>query len=192
MFLTGTSLAMTETMKESMIPHWVVIVHEENPEVAARLRQTYRTLSLVEIVLDRRQRERRRAPSLLGSERRGRDRRRATASRPQVTGASHRLVQRTAAYDVYEAESVVHAECPRCDAHLEVEMPRFGELPARIDLDVFHTLSHAHGVKHFVEAQAFRATGRSILACRLLARSTSLNGHGQAGRRLELALSPAR
>jgi len=87
---------------------------------------------------------------------------------------------RTDAYDVFEAESVARPACPHGNRHLEFERPRLGELPARIDLSVRHTPSDSCGVKHFVGVQAFRATGRSPLACRLAARVLSPNGSGRS------------
>ena len=158
------------TMAETSTPHWVVIVRRERADVYERLRRSFAGTTLVEIQLDRRRGERRNGGARDRSDRRRTERRRPAALRGAPMTGSHRLVQHTDAYQVLEAESRVLVECPRCQAPLELEMPRFGELPARLDLEVLHRTSESHGIKHFVEAQAYRATGRSLLACRLLAR----------------------
>ena len=153
---------------DTSTPHWVVVVHQDERDVYSRLRRAYDGLALVQVLLDRRDGQRRRAAEGPAGERRQADRRRSTL--PRAVSASHRLVQRTETHDVFEAASHAVASCPRCRARVEFELPRFGELPARLNLSVFHLPSESHRVKHFVEADAFRATGRSILACRLLAR----------------------
>jgi len=162
-------------------PHWVVVVHRDKPDVYPRLRRAYAGLALVQVLLDRRDGQRRRGAERPARERRQAERRRSTL--PRGVSASHRLVQHTETHDVFEAESRVIARCPECRARVEFELPRFGELPARLDLSVFHLPSENHRVKHFVEAEAFRATGRSILACRLLARlAGSVETPGSAAR----------
>ena len=158
------------TMADTNTPHWVVIVRRERTDVYERLRRTFGGTTLVEVLLERRAGERRKGSARDRSERRQTERRRPAALRGAPLTSSHRLVQHTEAYQVLEAESWVLMECPRCQAPLELEMPRFGELPARLDLEVLHQTSESHGIKHFVETQAYRATGRSLLACRLLAR----------------------
>jgi hypothetical protein len=49
-------------------------------------------------------------------------------------------------------------------------MPRFGELPARLDLEVVHGASGGSRLQHVVEARAYRPSGRPFLACRMVAR----------------------
>ncbi len=163
-------------------PTWVIVVRRDRPEVYTRLQRSFAGSPLVEVILERRERERRRGANPADTDRRRADRRQPADGRSPSSAGGRRFLQRTAAYDVLEIDARLLMRCPRCDASLEVEMPRFGELPARLDLDVLHAPSEAHGVKHFVEAQAFRETGRSILACRLLARRQDAgNGHVASG-----------
>jgi hypothetical protein len=46
---------------------------------------------------------------------------------------------------------------------LEFEMPRFPQPPARLEIQTIHTGDRASGVQHYVEIQAFSATGRPLL-----------------------------
>jgi hypothetical protein len=53
---------------------------------------------------------------------------------------------------------------------VSVEMPRFTAPPVRLDLTVVHEAIAPNRARHAVEVQSFSATGRVLLASRLLAR----------------------
>jgi hypothetical protein len=156
-------------MRDACPAHWLVVVRAEFPDAYARLMRTYAASPLIEVRLDRRQLERRQRTESVARERRQGDRRRIATG--GATGRTHRLIQRTEAYEIVEADSRARAQCPDCQGLVEFEMPRFGELPARVDLNVVHVLAAAQRAEHFVEIDALRATGRSMFACRLRARS---------------------
>jgi len=81
-------------------------------------------------------------------------RRRSTL--PRRVSASHRLVQRTETHDVVRGRVPRRRQLSAVPGSgFEFELPRFGELPARLNLSVFHLPSESHRVKHFVEADAF-------------------------------------
>jgi hypothetical protein len=50
-------------------------------------------------------------------------------------------------------------------------MPRFTEPPVRLDLTVVHETIAPNRTRHAIEVQSFSATGRVLLASRLLART---------------------
>jgi hypothetical protein len=150
-----------------------VVVQPEREELFARFRRAFGRMPLVEILYDRRRGERRRAPLNGTPERRRRDRRQ---SHPRngadllESPSGYRVVERADGYQVLEAQARVRVECPECEAALEFEMPRFGELPARLDLEVVHGASGGSRLQHVVEARAYRPSGRPFLACRMVAR----------------------
>jgi hypothetical protein len=53
---------------------------------------------------------------------------------------------------------------------VSVELPRFVEPPVRLVLTVLHEGAAADGGRHSVELQSFSATGRVLLATRLVGR----------------------
>ena len=54
---------------------------------------------------------------------------------------------------------------------MTVELPRFAEPPARLELAVRHELILPVTVRHVVELQSLSATGRVLLATRLVVRT---------------------
>jgi hypothetical protein len=49
-----------------------------------------------------------------------------------------------------------------------VEIPRFTEPPARLELTVVHEVIQPNRTRHVVEMQSFSATGRVVLASRMV------------------------
>jgi hypothetical protein len=154
-------------------PHWLVIVSREKPDLYEKLRHSFGNAQLVEVLYDRRKGERRRAGGGGDAERRRADRRRAPGTREVSPAATYRLIQQLDGVLVLQFTSRVAARCPDCQADLEFEMPRFAEPPSRLSMEIQHVKNGSVGVQHYVEAEAFKATGRSLLACRILARRVS-------------------
>ena len=136
------------------------------------LRRSFARSAWVDVVMDRRRGERRhavgRAPG--GERRTGGRRCEDHASRH---APAFRLAHRGDGFLVYEATGPELAHCPQCGAVLSVELPRFSEPPVRLDVIVLHeSLPPDHTrARHAVEVQSFSATGRVLLASRLLART---------------------
>ena len=151
-------------------PHWLVIVHPDKRDLYTRLRRSFESATLVEVIVDRRLGERRRTAAGLMDERRRVERRRKAILKEPAPTEGYRLIQVADGFQVLQAEARVPAKCPDCGVLLDFEMPHFGELPARLEMNVLHTKSSAFSAQHVVEAQAFRASGRPFLACRMLAR----------------------
>lgn len=151
-------------------PHWLIVVSRDRPELYEKLRQAFGAAPLVQVMFDRRQEERRRASADASAERRRVDRRRAPNVREMSPEAAFRLIQHADGVLVLQAAGRVPARCPECRADLEFEMPRFAEPPSRLTIEVTHAQNGSARVQHYIEAEAFKATGRSLLACRILAR----------------------
>jgi len=150
-----------------------VVVRTEREELFARFRRSFARMPLVEVLHDRRRGERRRASASAAPDRRRGDRRQSDARKAGSlleSPSGYRVVERGDGYQVLEAEARARAECPECEAALEFEMPRFGELPARLDLEVVHGGNGGSRLQHVVEARAYRPSGRPFLACRMVAR----------------------
>lgn len=95
----------------------------------------------------------------------------AEGARPQVP--DFRLAHRGDGFDVYEATGPESQRCPQCGAMVSVEMPRFTEPPARLELTVLHEAVPPDRARHVVEVQSFTATGRVLMASRLFVRHRS-------------------
>ena len=148
-------------------PHqWIIVVRRDRIEVETRLQQSFGLANCVKVILDRRQGEQR-EDGWSGAERR-----RGQGSRPGAReagrGGGYRMIQNGDGYHVYQAEDRVVARCSECSSAVEFEMPRFVEPPARLAVRVVH-LQYAGLPQHLAEIEAFRASGRSFLACRVLA-----------------------
>lgn len=134
------------------------------------LRRSFRASSWVEVVVDRRRGERRQGGGQAsGVERRSVGRR--GTDRDPVQHPAFRLAQRGDGAEIYEATGPESGRCPQCGALLSVEMPRFTEPPVRLDLTVVHETIAPNRTRHAIEVQSFSATGRVLLASRLLART---------------------
>jgi len=151
-------------------PYLLVIVRRDRRDLYSKLRQSFEGTPFVEVTLDRRQEERRRDGGRVQGDRRRTVRRRPAMLGDQARTDGYRCVQKGNGFEFFQAEGRVTIKCPKCSMLLEFDMPRFGELPARLDIDLIHDQSPTRGLQHFVEAQAFRTSGRSLLACRMQAR----------------------
>jgi hypothetical protein len=151
---------------------WTVVVRVDRPEVYTMLRRSFSGSSWVSVMVDRRYSERRRGGgSAPGSERRGGGRRSSDRLPTQVP--DFRLAHRGDGFDVYEAIGPESQRCPQCGVMVSVEMPRFTEPPARLELTVLHEAVPPDRTRHVVEVQSFTATGRVLMASRLFVRHRS-------------------
>lgn len=157
-------------MSADTAPHWLIIVSRDKPELHEKLRQAFGAAPLVRVMFDRRKGDRRRASADAAAERRRTDRRRAPSLREMSPQAAFRLIQQADGVLILQAAGRVPARCPECRVDLEFEMPRFAEPPSRLSIEVKHVQNGSIGAQHYIEAEAFKATGRSLLACRILAR----------------------
>jgi hypothetical protein len=151
---------------------WTIVVRVDRPAVYTSLRRSFAGSSWVSVVVDRRYGERRRSGGAApGSERRGGGRR--SADRLPTHVPEFRLAHRGDGFDVYEATGPESGRCPQCGVLVSVEMPRFTEPPARLELTVLHETIPPDRARHVVEVQSFTATGRVLLASRLFVRTRS-------------------
>lgn len=154
-------------------PYWLIVVRPDRQELYVRLCRSFAQTPFVEVIVDRRNGDRRRGSTGVTSDRprgdrRGGDRRKPRALRAAATDG-YRLIERAEGFQVFEADGRVPVRCFECDTLVEFEMPRFGELPARLAVDVIHAEATQYRARHFVEALAYRASGRPFLACRVVA-----------------------
>jgi hypothetical protein len=94
---------------------------------------------------DRTQRQESRGADLRLGDRRG-------VPGDQTTRVAYRLALHGDGFDVYEATSHATARCPECGATVTFEMPRSGEPPTRLDLQVAHDAMAVdqHRARHVV------------------------------------------
>jgi hypothetical protein len=98
---------------------------------------------------------------------------RRTSDQHPAQVPAFRLAHRGAGFEVLEATGPETGQCPQCGAMVSVEMPRFAEPPARLELAVVHEIIQADRARHVVELQTLSATGRVLLASRLFVRTRS-------------------
>jgi hypothetical protein len=148
---------------------WVVVVKKDRPDTFAALRRNFAGSAWVEVVVDRRRGDRRRAALGTPVERRRGGRR--TVDRDSAQVPTFRRAQRSDDCEVYEATTPLPGRCPQCGAGLSVELPRFAEPPDRLELSVVHESVPPDRVRHAVELQSLSPTGRVLMATRLFART---------------------
>lgn len=164
----------SEARRERVTPErsrWVIVAAANRPGTYPVLRSTFAGSAWVDVVIDRRQGDRRqRSPK-----HRAGDDRRVAGRRSMDTDAAQvppfRLAQQGDGFAVYEATDSVACRCPQCGAMVSVEMPRFVEPPVRLDLTVVHEPIQPDRARHVVDLQSFSATGRELLASRMIART---------------------
>jgi hypothetical protein len=156
-------------------PRWFLVVRPEQLELYEILRERLHG-SGVEVVVDRRRRERRRGSLGPAMDRRVTERRRqrpiahmAVASPPgdalsHATREAERLEAARALDDAFAQR------CPTCAEAVELEMPRFPHPPARVEMEVDHLAGNGRDGRHYVEIAAFTVSGRLILSQRVPAR----------------------
>ena len=126
----------------------------------------------VEVLVDRRSRERRRGSLGPTMDRRSVERRR---QRPialmSVVGAPQEGTAPAPADAAPRPSSVaVTHRCPTCAETVELELPRFPHPPARVDMEVGHATGNGRDGHHYVEIAAFTVSGRLLLSQRIPAR----------------------
>jgi hypothetical protein len=169
---TGLSGDASPERKGPDRPRWTIVVRVDRPAVYTTLRRSFMGSTWVSVVVDRRYGERRRSGgSAPGTERRGGGRRSSDRLPTQVP--DFRLAHRGDGFDVYEATGPESRRCPQCGTMVSVEMPRFTEPPARLELTVVHETVPPDRARHVVEVQSFTPTGRVLMASRLFVRSRS-------------------
>jgi hypothetical protein len=160
-------------------PRWILVIQPAQRELFDLLQERLKGTD-VQVILDRRERERRRGSLGPTMERRNTDRRRqrpvgmvAQAS-PSPARATAPAAERFAPQaGTARDEAFTTQRCPTCAVVLELEMPRFPHPPARVDLEIGHVAANGHGQdgsNHYVEIAAFTISGRVILNQRLPAR----------------------
>jgi len=155
---------------------WLLVVKPDQGELFQLLRERLDGTG-VEVLIERRRRERRRGSLGSGGDRRVTERRRQRpiallsvpaalqeASDPAPTAAFPR-----AAAARPQNGAVTH-RCPTCAAAVELELPRFPHPPARVEVEVGHVTGNGRDGQHYVEIAAFSVSGRLILSQRIPAR----------------------
>ena len=159
-------------------PRWYLVL-QPGQKALYDLLQARLAGSEVAVILDRRQRERRRGSFGPTMERRAVDRRRqrpigmvaaAGAAAPLVAPipAGGRAVDAEAGR---QPSTTASQRCPTCSVILEMELPRFPHPPARVDLEIGHVGTNGSDIQHYAEIAAFTVSGRILLSQRLPARS---------------------
>jgi hypothetical protein len=153
---------------------WYLIVKPEQRDLLAVLRERLDG-SGVEVLVDRRSRERRRGSLGPAMDRRVNDRRRqrpvallSVAAPVEVRGALPATGTSRAARPRPKDAAVTH-QCPTCASAVELELPRFPHPPARVEMEVAHVPGRSRD-EHYVEIAAFTISGRLILSQRVPAR----------------------
>jgi hypothetical protein len=151
---------------------WFLVVKPEQRELVEILRARLEG-SGVEVLVERRARERRRGSLGPLMERRQTDRRRqrpvaVLSTAPPVEAAEPVRValSPSAATVPSQGAPVTHA-CPTCASEIELELPRFPHPPARVEMEVAHVEVNNRDAQHFVAIAAFTVSGRLILSQRV-------------------------
>jgi hypothetical protein len=156
---------------------WYLVVKPDQRELYDVLKARLEG-SGVEVLVDRRSRERRRGSLGPTMDRRSVERRRqrplallsvATAPQEAAASASASPAPQPAAAARPREEAVTH-RCPTCAEPVELELPRFPHPPARVEMEVAHATGSGREGHHFVEIAAFTVSGRLILSQRVPAR----------------------
>ncbi len=156
-------------------PHWFLVVKPNEHALYEVLRQRLEG-SGVEVLLDRRSRERRRGSLGPAMDRRTNDRRRprpiALLSVAAVSEDASAVAQpaRAATPAVSARNGAVTHRCPTCSESVELELPRFPHPPARVEMEVGHANGAGRETQHYVEIEAFTVSGRLIMSQRVPAR----------------------
>ena len=154
-------------------PRWYLVVKPDQRELYETLKERLEG-SGVEVLLDRRSRERRRGSLGPTMDRRTVERRRqrplallSVATAPQKAAES--AAAQPAAAPRPRDVAVTH-RCPTCAEAVELELPRFPHPPARVEMEVGHTTGNGRDGHHYAEIAAFTVSGRLILSQRVPAR----------------------
>jgi hypothetical protein len=150
---------------------WFLVIRPDQGELFDILRDRL-VGSGVEVVLDRRTRERRRGSLGPPMERRQTDRRRQRPVAHVAAAAALETAEpvSVAALPVASARSQSRPfthPCPTCASVIELELPRFPHPPARVEMEVAHVAGNKRDAQHYVEIAAFTVSGRLILSQRV-------------------------
>jgi hypothetical protein len=167
---------------------WFLVVKPDQRELVEILRARLQD-SGVEVLVERRSRERRRGSLGPPMERRQNDRRRQRpiaflTTAPTVAAEEPvRVAVSPAAARVASQEAPVTHPCPTCASEIELDLPRFPHAPARVEMEVAHVDGNNRDAHHYVEIAAFTVSGRLILSQRVPGRrsgsaSSRRNGNG--------------
>ena len=155
-------------------PRWFLVVKADQGELLEILKERLDG-SGVEVLLDRRSRERRRGSLGPAMDRRMTERRRqraiallSLAAPPEGLRPPQPEPGRRNGAAVPQSAAVRH-RCPTCAESVELELPRFPHPPHRVEMEVGHTSGNGRDA-HYVEIAAFTVSGRLILSQRVPAR----------------------
>ena len=157
-------------------PRWLLVIKPEQRELFDLLRERLDGSGL-EVMLDRRRRERRRGSLGPGMDRRQTDRRRqrpvahvAVAAAPEDASHQPASTEPARVEAAPPREDALAQRCPTCAEAVELEMPRFPQPPARVEMEVGHLTGNGRDGHHYVEIAAFTVSGRLLLSQRVPAR----------------------
>lgn len=160
-------------------PRWFLVIRPEQRELFEVLRERLDG-SGVEVLIDRRRRERRRGSFGPGMDRRQAERRRqkpvahvTAATAPGDTPHEPAPKERVRVEAAPPADNARAQRCPICAEPVELEMPRFPHPPARVEMAVSHATGNGRNGHHYVEITAFTVSGRLILSQRVPARRSA-------------------
>jgi hypothetical protein len=172
----------SETVRSARIPHtqpgpgitparsrWVIVVPIGRADTFAALRRRFARSPWVDVVMDRRHRGERRqqqAEEVPPVDRRTAQRRKAARDDRVSEPGAFRLAHQVDGCDVYESTAPESGRCPDCGILVRVELPRFAEPPAHLELVIRHETMPG-GARHVGELQSLSPTGRVLLATRL-------------------------
>jgi hypothetical protein len=156
------------------LTQWYLVVKPDQRALYEVLRERLEG-SGVEVVLERRSRERRRGSFGPAMDRRQTDRRRqrpiallSQAAPPELAVARAAPGPAAGRVEAPRAqEAAVTHPCPTCASSVELEMPRFPHPPARVEMEVAHVTAGSRDAQHYVEIAAFTVSGRLILSQRV-------------------------
>jgi hypothetical protein len=155
---------------------WILVIQPRERALFELLRKRLADTP-VTVLLDRRQRERRRGSMGHGVDRRTVERRRrrsvawlVPAEAPEIRVP---VTPPEARPDRARNADALTRPCPTCTAEVELDLPRFPQPPARLELTVSHVAANGRGPEHYVEIAAFTVTGRLLLSQRAPGRRRS-------------------
>jgi hypothetical protein len=150
---------------------WYLIVRPDQRELLDILKARLED-SGVEVLVDRRSRERRRGSLGPTMDRRSSERRRQRPiAHMSVAAAPEEAAPARFAPASRPQNAAVTHRCPTCAESVELELPRFPHPPARVEMEVGHATGN--GRRHYVEIAAFTVSGRLILSQRVPARRSA-------------------
>ena len=164
---------MGENENGSGPTRWYLVVKPEQRDLFEILRERLDG-SGVEVLVERRTRERRRGSFGPTMDRRQADRRRqrpvaflsAAASAEIAVSVAAAGSRPVASPRSQEGVPLTHP-CPTCASSIELELPRFPHPPARVEMEVAHVAAGNRDAQHYVEIAAFTVSGRLILSQRV-------------------------